>query len=314
MIIKSLNNKSTKLLLAIFISILTFFVSPEIINNNGNLNFLLIITTIVILSFYYLARKYENYYLLALASLLLFSSAFVNIQVAFLFVFAFPLIYIADEFKNKNWKSGLSALAIVLGIYLLSALWMQDWVPDYKNTTLFALGFNMGGVVLILFWIAWIQRGLLSARRTLAFCLPAVLFLLLWITYKGTGKEIFTTIQQNMSIEKPPFFESYIFKAIFFQSIWLFPLAVLKIFLIILGGWQLYKNQLGILVLFLILIISCFPYFSWCKELATILNLLIAIISGFGVLKLVDLINIRNQQICGELVEPKIVIAKEINN
>ena len=87
--------------------------------------------------------------------------------------------------------------------------------------------------------------------------------------------------------------------------------AVLKIFLIMLGSRYLYKKQLGILVLFLILLIS---YFSWCKELATILNVLIAMISGFGILKFVNLINIRNQQTCGELVEPKAVIAEEINN
>jgi len=64
MIIKSLNNKSTKLLIAILCAAIIFLISPEAINNIGNLNLLLIISPIVILSFYYLARKYENYYLL----------------------------------------------------------------------------------------------------------------------------------------------------------------------------------------------------------------------------------------------------------
>ena len=78
----------------------------------------------------------------------------------------------------------------------------------------------------------------------------------------------------------------------------------MKILLINLGCWQLYKKQLGILVLFLILIIFIPIGIIPEKEFATILNVLIAIISGFGVLKLVDLINIKNQQTCGELVEP----------
>ena len=303
MIIKFLNNKSTKLLIAILCATIIFLISPEVINNIGNLDLFLIGTPIVILSFYYLARKYENYYLLVLASLIIFSSVFVNVQVGLFFVFAFPLIYLADEFKNKNWKSGLSALAIVLGIYLLAGLWIQDWIPGYKNTTLFALGFNMGGVVLILFWIAWIQRGLPSARKALAFTLPAVLLLLLLITYKGTGKEIVIAIQQNMrslrmpgSIEKAPFSETYIFKAIFFQTLWLFPVAILKLILIILGCCQLYKKQLGILVLFLFLIISVPIGIIPEKELTTILNALIAIISGFGIIKCFELIKKNSRQ------------------
>ena len=158
-----LNNKFIKLLGAILTGIIIFCISPEVINNIGTLDFLLIATPIIILSFYYLARKYENYYLLVLASLILFSSVFVNIQVGILLVLIFPLIYLADVFKNKDRKSGLSAFAIVIGIYLIAALWIQDWIPGYKNTTLFALGFNMGGVILILFWIAWIQRSWSSA-------------------------------------------------------------------------------------------------------------------------------------------------------
>ena len=250
--INILNNKSTILLLAILGGIIIFFLSPEVLNNIGDFNLLLIIAPIVILSFYYLARKYENYYLLFSASLILFSSVFANIQIGMTFVFVFPIIYLTDEFNNNSWKDGLSVLIVLLGIYLLSALWVQNYIPEYDNTSLFALCFNMGGVVLILFWVAWIQRGLPPARKALAFCLPAIFLLLIWVTYKGTGKEIFSVIQSENDI----IIKNFIFKNIFFQSIWLCPLVVLKIFLLILGCIQLYNKQFGILALFLILIIS----------------------------------------------------------
>ena len=294
MIVKSLNNKSTKLLLAILCGIIIFCISPESINNIGNLNFLLTITPIIILSFYCIARKYENYYLLILASLILFASSFVNIYVGLFFTLSFPIIYLSDEFNNKKWKDGLSALAIVFGVYLLTALWVQDWIPGYKNTTLFALAFNMGGVILILFWCAWIQRGLPSARKTLAFSLPAVLLLLLWITYNGTGKEIFSTIHKNMTNGGVAFRDSYIFSAVIFHKLWYIPIFLLKLCLVLLGIWQLYKKQLGIIVLFILLIISYLWCFSWCKELVTVLNVLIAIISGFGIVKILELINKKN--------------------
>ena len=168
--INFLNNKSTKLLLAILGGLIAFCASPETINNIGNLNFLLIITPIIILSFYYLARKHENYYLLALTSLILFASSFVNIYVGLFFTLIFPLIYLSDEFKNKNYKDGLSALAIIFGVYLLTALWVQDWIPEYKKISLFTFVFNMCGMILILSWLAWIQRGLPSARKASAFC------------------------------------------------------------------------------------------------------------------------------------------------
>ena len=285
-----LNNKFIKLLLAILCGIIAFVTSPIVINNIGNLNLILIITPIIILFFYYLARKFENYYLLALVSLTIFALAFVNIYVGLFFMLSFPFVYLVDEFKNKNLKDGLSAFAIILGVYLLAALWIQDLIPGYDKISLFTFVFNMCGVVLILFWIAWIQRGLPSARKALAFSLPALLLLLLWITYKGTGNEIFSQIHINMTNGGVTFRNNYIFKTIFFQSLWLFPFAVLKIFLLILGCIQLYKKQLGIIILFVLLMISCFWCFSWCKELVTVLNVLIAIISGSGVVKLIKLI------------------------
>ena len=291
MIVKSLNNNSTQLLLAILCGLIAFCASPEIINSIGNLNFLLIITPIVILSFYFLARKYENYYLLALTSLILFTSSFVNIYVGLFFTISFPVVYLTDEFKNKNYKDGLSAVAIIFGVYLIFALWVQDWIPGYDNTTLFALAFNMGGVVLILFWIAWIQRGLPSARKALAFSLPAILLLLLWITYNGTGKEIFSTIHKNMTNGGVAFRDSYIFSAVVFHKLWYIPIFLLKLCLVLLGMWQLYKKQLGIVVLFTLLIISIPLNIIPDKELITILNVFIAIISSFGIIKIINLIN-----------------------
>ena len=294
MIIKSLNNKSTKLLLAILGGLIAFCASPETINNIGNLNFLLIITPIIILSFYYLARKHENYYLLALTSLILFASSFVNIYVGLFFTLIFPLIYLSDEFKNKNYKDGLSALAIIFGVYLLTALWVQDWIPEYKKISLFTFVFNMCGMILILSWLAWIQRGLPSARKTLAFSLPAVLLLLLWVSYKGAGKEMVSVIQSEMDIS----FKSFVFKNILFESLWLYPLAVLKIFLLILGCIQLYKKQLGILILFLILMISISIGFIPEKDLASVLNALVATISGFGAVKCVGLLGENSKDVC----------------
>jgi len=291
MIVKSLNNKSTKLLLAILCGIIIFCISPESINNIGNLNFLLTITPIVIFSFYFLARKYENYYLLSLVSLIIFASFFVNIYVGLFITLSFPVVYLADEFKNKNLKDGLSALVIILGVYLLAALWVQDWIPGYNNTTLFALAFNMGGVILILFWIAWIQRGLPSARKALVFSLPAVLLLLLWITYNGTGKEIFSTIHKNMTNGGVAFRDGYIFSAVIFHKLWYIPILLLKVCLILLGICQLYKKQLGIVVLFTLLIISIPLNIIPDKELVTLFNIIIAIISGFGIIKIINLID-----------------------
>ena len=285
------NGKLLEILLAILCGIVIFSLSPNVFGNIDYLNLLLIITPLIVLSLYFLARKYESYYLLVFASLILLSSTFVNIEIGIVLILIFPIAYLFDEFKNNGWKDGLSALAIIIGIYMLTALWVQDWIPGYKNTTLFALGFNMGGVVLILFWIAWIQRGLPSVRKALAFSLPAVLLLLLWITYNGTGKEIFSTIHKNITNGGVTFGNSYIFKAISFQSIWLFPIAILKIFLLILGIWQLYKKQLGIVVLFTLLIISIPLNIIPDKELITILNVFIAIISSFGIIKIINLIN-----------------------
>ncbi len=292
--INVLNNKFIKLLFAIFIGVVVFITSPKMFHNIANLDLLLIVAPVVILSFYYLARKYENYYLFVLASLILFFSVFVNIQVGLLLVLIFPLIYLTDEFKNKNWKDGLSASVIILGIYLLIALWIQSCIPGYKKISLFTFVFNMGGMILMLSWLAWIQRGLPSARKALAFCLPAILLLLLWVSYKDTGKEMVSVIQNGNDI----IIKSFIFKNIFFKSIWSFPLTVLKIFLLILGCMQLYKKQLGILVLLVILMISIPIGFIPEKELATVLNVFIAIVSGLGIVKFIELLEKNSKDIC----------------
>jgi hypothetical protein len=133
-------------------------------------------------------------YLMALCAAVFAIPLLFDARTGLVLVLVFPLIYVVTEFIARPWRDGIVASAVAIGTYLLVGLWCQDWVPGYDNTSTLALVFNGGGVLLLLFWAWLIDSGPAAARRAVAFVLPVVMLALVWITYKGHGGRILSSL------------------------------------------------------------------------------------------------------------------------
>jgi|GEM_PF-6007866 len=129
------------------------------------------------------------------ASLVLLLSWYAKPEWGLLFIPAMLLVYCTDECVYGGWRGGLAALATFAGGLPCVLLAVHRWQADTAS-----LAVALGSAGLAGAWLVWLQLGGMRARRALAFALPAVWAVLLWLILFDNASMLLSVICRQLRV------------------------------------------------------------------------------------------------------------------
>jgi len=127
------------------------------------------------------------------ASFVLLLSWYAKPEWGLLFIPAMLLVYCTEEWVYGGWRGGLAALATFAGVLPCVLLAVHRWQADTASLAVALGSASLAGV-----WLVWLQLGGMHARRALAFALPAVWIVLVWLMLFDNASMLLSVVRQHL--------------------------------------------------------------------------------------------------------------------